>query len=126
MIAEEIATDLQTQGLGTLATDLFIGNLPDTPDNALVVIDTGSLEPDKYLPFARTTFQIMVRNKTYAQGRAKLEAVKTRLHRLTNIIMGTKHVFYILANTDGGHVGRDDAGRELFSINFRTETRPQS
>lgn len=125
MIAEEIATDLQGQGIGTLSIDLFIGNLPNEPDNAVVVIDTGSLEPDKYLPFSRTTFQILVRNKTYAQGRAKLEAIKLRLHQLANIVMGEKHVFYILANSDGGHVGRDDSGRELFSINFRTETRPR-
>lgn len=123
MIGTQIANDMEDQSIGTLGTDLFIGSLPDTPDDAVAVIDTGGEAPDKELPFSKASFQVLVRNELYSAGITKLNAIKTRYHQLTNTTLGDTYFYYILANSDGGHIGRDDNGREVFSINFRTETR---
>lgn len=123
MIAEEIADKLETEGLGTVGTDIFIGHLPDTPNNAVVVIDTFGDAPDPSLPIENPRFQVLVRNTAYSTGRAKLDAIMTALHKLANVTLGSTYVYAVLANSGGGHIGRDEAGRDEFSMNFRARTR---
>ena len=124
-LIDDVAAYLQAQSVGTVGTDIFKGTLPDSPDNCVAVYETGGPAPQKYLPINKPTFQILVRNKSYALGRDKLEAVRTALHRKSNLslVSGQTFAYYILANSEGGHIGRDEAGRDEFSINFVAETR---
>lgn len=123
MLADDIAQYLQDNSIGTLTTDLFEANLPDSPDNAIVVIETGGTAPETELPFRSPTFQVYIRNKSYSNGRNKLDAVRDLLHNVRNLTIGSTYFYYIFAIAEGGHVGRDDNSRDLFSINFQAKTR---
>lgn len=123
MLADDIAQYINDNAIGVLGTNLFEGNLPDTPDNAIVVIETGGTQPDRDLPLRSPTFQVYIRNVSYSSGRTKLEAVRALLHQLSNKTIGGTYFYYILAISEGGHVGRDDNSRDLFSINFQCKTR---
>lgn len=123
MLADDITQYMATNGIGTLATDLFEGNLPDSPDSAVVVIETGGTQPERELPFKSPTFQVYIRNQGYSAGRTKLDAVRALLHAIQNQTIGSTYFYYIFAISEGGHVGRDDNSRDLFSINFQCKTR---
>ena len=119
----DIATQLQTAGAGTLATNIFYSVAPDSPDALVAVLDTGGPEQDQYLPLYDKTFQVYVRATSYANGIAKVEAIRSALHQKVAVTYGSTFFHYILAISAGGHIGRDDKGRDEFTINFRCKTR---
>lgn len=122
---EQIATYLQSQSIGTIASDLFIGNMPDTPNNCVAVINTGGLEPSIDIPDKTPTFQVLIRNTDYEAGELKLAAVRTALHQFMNdyLVANQTYVYYIYLSSEGGHIGKDVNGRDEWSVNFHCKTR---
>jgi hypothetical protein len=92
--------------------------MPDSVDTGLCVLDTGGVMPDPYLPTKSPTFQIFIRGADYVTGKAKLDAVRAALHQLANTQIGSTYFYYILAQSEGGHIGRNERGLDEFSINF--------
>jgi len=125
VLINDVADYLAEEGIGTVATDIFCGYLPDETADCIAVLDTGGSEPDKDIPTKEPTFQVMIRASDYSAGKAQLDAVRAALHRSANIslVSGETYFYFILAIAEGGHLGRDDGGRDLFSINFRARTR---
>jgi hypothetical protein len=128
-LIEQVATYLEDNLLlGTIGTNIFITYTPDsanTPDACISVLDTGGSSPDEYLPTKNPTFQVFIRDVDYDTGKAKLDAVRAGLHRFFSnyLVAGQTYFYYIFAISEGGHLGKDEAGRDLFSINFRCLTR---
>lgn len=124
-LISEVATYLAAQGLGTLGTDIFYSKLPDTSqDVELAVIDRTGPAPDPYLTdIKRPMFQVVIRAKDYATGRAKLTSVRELLHGVINTYLVASGIYFrkIIAMQEGGHIGINDAGRDEFSINFMCE-----
>lgn len=117
-IIGDIATYLQTAGLGTVGTDIFASYTPDAADNIICVLDTGGTMPDPYIPTKSPTFQVFVRASDYETGRAKLDQVRATLHKLVNTTVGSTYFYYILAQSEGGSIGRNERGLDEFSMNF--------
>lgn len=122
-LIDDIAEYLETEGVGTVATDIFKSYLPDGVDTGVAVLDTGGPQPDKELPTKSPTFQIFIRATDYETGKALLEAVRTALHQVGNEQIGDTYFYYILAQSEGGHIGRNERGLDEFSINFICKTR---
>lgn len=122
-LIDNIASYLQTLTIGTIGTTIFKSYMPDSVDDAICILDTGGPEPDKYLPTRKPTFQVFIRASDYTAGKTKLDEVRTALHQLANATLGTTYFYYILAQSEGGHVGRNERGLDEFSINFVCLTR---
>lgn len=125
MIISEIAEYLETKNVGTVGTDIFISRQSDAPNNQVVVYDTGGIEPDKYLPTADPTFQVLVRNTNYQTGQGLVNAIVTALHQFENgtVEESETYFYYIFLVSEPTHIGRDDKGRHEWSINFVAKTR---
>lgn len=126
VIAKQIARYLQQQGLGTIATDLFFGMLPDNSGSPLIcVLSTGGLKPSIDIPTKRPTFQVFVRASTFIAGQEKIDAIRLLLHRKAGetLVSGGDFFYTIHAQSEGGHIGRNAAGLDEFSINFECLTR---
>lgn len=115
----DITDRLQTLSLGTVGTDLFQGHLPNDPVNCIAVMNTGGTAPDMDIPTKSPTFQVFVRHTDYATGEARVTKVRNELHRIANTTYGSTYFYYILALSEGGHIGQDEQGAYEFSINFR-------
>lgn len=118
----EIAEYLEDQGVGVQGTSLFHGYLPDNAElPAVMVRDTGGTQPDPYLTGIESpTFQIFIRSADYATGKAKLATIRSLLHRVLKTYLVSDGILFrkILAISEGGHIGRNEAGQEEFSMNF--------
>jgi hypothetical protein len=128
---EDIQTYLITKGVATEGTS-FLGHTPDSPEEQVNVFDTGGPGPDEELfdeadgvitkAIQTRTFQIYVRTDTsddaYADGRTKLNDVMNVLHGVRHQQIGDTYFDFIMANSAGGHIGRDEAGRDEFTANF--------
>jgi hypothetical protein len=118
MIITDLAQYLVTQGVGTLGSSIFASYLPDNVDTGLCVIDTGGVAPDVDLPTRKKTFQVFIRGANYTTGQSLLDNVRGELHQLANTQIGDYYFYYILALSDGGHIGKNERGLDEFSINF--------
>lgn len=127
MYLDDIADYLEDEGLGTVGTTIFKSHLPDLDNDTSVigVFDTGGVTPDPYLPTKYPTFQVFIRASSYAAGRTLLDNVRSSLHQQQNVelITGNTYFYYILAQSEGGHLGRNERGQDEFSMNFRCRTR---
>lgn len=117
-LLDDVAGYLEDAGLGTVGTTIFKSYMPDAANSGLCVLDTGGIMPDKELPTRSPTFQILVRGVTYTAGLAKIDAVRDTLHQIKNATIGNTFFYYILAQGEGGHIGRNERGLDEFSMNF--------
>jgi len=123
-LIEQVATYLQDDfDLGTIGTDIFIGFMPESPDACIAVLDTGGTEPSRYLPIESPTFQAFIRATNYDNGKAVLATVRGLHGKYGELVSGEDHFMLLHAISEGGHVGRDEQGRDLFSIIFTCRTR---
>jgi hypothetical protein len=122
---DEMADYGATNDLGTVGTDIFVGDDPGTPDNAIALfgLPGASMSTEersvKELHYPR--FQVYVRNSDYTAGAAQLEAVRNVYHRMIKIWLPHYKVLCCNADTEGGAIGKDEQGRYEFTINFATE-----
>lgn len=118
MLLDDIANYLQTQGIGTVGTDIFRGLMPDQPDNCIALFEYAGSPPDLHWNGEYPGLQVRVRNKSYSAGRAKIGAVVDVLHGLTEQVLGTTRYLLIRANQSPESLGRDNNGRNEWVVNF--------
>ncbi len=98
------------------AATAYIGNMPDLPANAVCIYPTGGYPQDLAGSMTREpTFQIKVRNTSYATGYTLCETILDLLHGVN----GTADFLLIEAQGDIMDLGRDQANRQEWSMNFR-------
>lgn len=120
MLLDDIALYLQQKEIGTIGMDIFKGQLPATPDNAIALFEYAG-EPqdltDANLEYP--SLQVMVRNKSYATGRQKIEQIRNTLHGLTETTINNVRYLLIQAKQSPEALPRDENGRAIFVCNFR-------
>ena len=82
MMLKEICAYLQSQGIGTLETDLFWGLMPDKPDSCIALFEYAGSPPDLHWNGEYPGLQVRVRNKSYADARTKIREIMDELHGL--------------------------------------------
>lgn len=123
MLLDDIATYLASKGIGTVGVDLRKGFMPDSPDNLVVLFEYAG-EPtemtmgDGDSTLERPGLQVRVRNKSYPDGRAKIQSVADTLHGLAETVLGGKRYLLIRANQSPESIGQDANGRNEWVINF--------
>ena len=124
-IVNDIADYLEDESVGTVGTDIFVGNLPDSPDTAICIIDTGGIQPSIDIPTKRPTFQVLIRGETYAAGKNLVDTIRGLLHNQYNVtlVSGGNYFYSINLLAEGGHIGKNDRGLDEFSMNFQAYTR---
>ena len=71
----EIGAYLATQNIGTVGTDIFLGLMPDQPDNCIALFEYAGSPPDLHWEGEYPRLQVRVRDKSYAAARAKIGGV---------------------------------------------------
>jgi hypothetical protein len=118
----DVATKLQTAGVGTLGSSIFVGPIRGVsaavPIAAVFIVGTGGPRAERTLgrttEIRRPTVQVMIRAADHAAGLTKARAVRAALHNAT--ISGYGDVEAL--QPDPIYVGLDSQEHELFSINF--------
>jgi len=118
MIIDDLATYAQTNSIGTIGSTLFEGHMPATPDNCVCIYETGGLELDRDIPVEEPTFQVLIRNKTYAGARAKAASVVTAFQAVRNQTLTATYFYYIFAQQSPYSLGRDENERAEITVNF--------
>jgi len=123
--SEDIKDYLESSAvaLGTFGTDLFIGQMPATPDVCIVIVDTAGFRPELNYEWERPGIQILVRGElgSYLTTNNSAKAVYTALHGICNETINTAVYKLIRAVSTPIYIGEDDNKRPLFSLNFEIQ-----
>jgi hypothetical protein len=109
-------------GLGhTFGIDMFISEMPDSPDVCYCIYDTGGIEPEVQYEYDRPAVQVRVRGAKSGYRSAWLAAkdIRDTLHGVHNETWNSTRYVGIWCMGDILFAGYDDSGRPQFTINFR-------
>lgn len=120
---DDLAVQLANDTGYSIGNQLFKGNLPPVPDNAIALIKNRGMQPNRYLPEYSPMFQVLIRDDSYSHGETMLKKVRDSLQRKDNVQLGSTFFQYILVVAEGGWIHRDESGRDMWSINFQCQTR---
>lgn len=124
---DDLAIQVANDTSYSIGNQLFKANLPPTPDKAIAILNRIGEQPNPYIPTkSNPMFQVLIRDTSYASGVAKLAQVRQSLEARTPQFIGSTYFMYIIAMSEGGWIGRDDLGRDQWSINFKCQIRSQS
>ena len=114
----EIGAYLATQNVGTVGTDIFLGLMPDQPDNCIALFEYAGSPPDLHWNGEYPGLQVRVRNKSYAAARTKIGEVMEKLHGLhEQTLSGTRYLL-IKARGSPEILKRDNNNRVELFVNF--------
>ena len=114
-----LLTDVKS--LLTGVSNVYLGSMPNSPDNAVGIYSTGGFPRDlSGTMVEEPTFMVKVRNTSYATGEALCSTIKDLLHGVDNeTITGGGHFLLIAQMGDTNDIGRDESNRQEWTINFR-------
>lgn len=123
MIAIDIASHLQANGLGQLGQDLFVSFQPSEPDDCITIYDTGGYAPDIDVPLRDPTCQVLVRSADYPVAMERAQAVFNLLHAKANYALGGAWIYLSKAEHEPTPIGPDENGRPEITLNFHFKIR---
>ncbi len=130
MLGDDIADVLSSGGVGTVATNIFVGQMPDNVDTGLSVIETGGAFPLRTMgagasaigaptaPVELPRVQVLSRSPIYATARAKAQDAFNLLDGIAARTINGVRYLYITAVQSPMDLGRDKNNRAHFSVNF--------
>lgn len=125
--ASEHLKDLLATHVGVSGWQIEIGAMPPTPDEVIMISDTGGLEPNPKYLLDFPTCQVMVRGNVsgYLDTFREAKAVKDLLLGIDAQDINGDRIDGIIQNGDLGFIGRDETNRPLFVVNFALFVEPQ-
>lgn len=128
MIADEVLSYIENEGLGTSGTDLFLGFQPDETDDCVTFYDeTAPVAPESNA-IATDQFgvQIIVRNSSYSTARDLMMAIHRKIIGFggEKLVSGGHDVGSCFILSSPASIGRDDKNRNEWSVHyvFRVES----
>lgn len=125
MFVRDIAEILQSQGIGTLGTDLFLVQIPFQPDSLIALIPTGGYATDLPISDVRLTAQVFARDTSEENCYNKIWRVFNALigdeNRCLIAPSGRKMVIQALQPPES--LGRDENNRAIYVFNIAAWTR---
>lgn len=119
-LVDNFATYLQTGGIGTVNTSIFVGTLPATVDNCVGIFHTGGRPPEKQFDIRYPTIQVVVRNTDKGAALSKADAVYALVKQRANmsLVSGETYVYLMNPLQEPVDIGSDKNNRHEVSLNI--------
>lgn len=124
-LLDALGAKLQTDGVGTLATDIFLSVMPDEPDNCILIVEDNGVGPTQVFgsssyAIQRPRIRVFCRaaRNDYPAARAKAVLTRASLGAIRNSTIDGVSFLSVLATSDFYPVGRDGDDRPVVGIDF--------
>jgi hypothetical protein len=130
-ILEAVSDHLAANGHGTLAVDLFMGEMPDEPDVCRCVYESPGTKPIETMgPAAyavdRPRIRVIVRGARddYPTARDEARSIRLLLAALTETTVSGVKIHRVASMGSPEPLGKDSDDRPLFAVDFETWVEP--
>lgn len=126
-MVKDIADFIAAAGLGTVATNIFCGDIPDAPDAVTCVFEYAGEQPLLGETIDQPGLQILVRNLVYETARTQIQSIQNLLMRVGDIndvlyydgvVLNTKDYLRIVPAQGISSLGKDSKNRTELVQNF--------
>lgn len=124
-ILDSLATYLQAQGQGTVATDIFLTRMPDTPDACIALYESQGVGPAHTfgngvyaIDHQRIRVMCRAQRNDYPTARSKATAIRDILGAVRNTSLSGIGIMCILATSEIYPYTRDGDDRPLIGCDF--------
>lgn len=126
VMLEDIATHLQTQGVGTIGTNIFLSFMPDSPDVVVSLYEGPTAgEDDEGFGVGSTIVEKSVLHvrvrcspNDYPSGRDKAQAVKNALNLLVDTTVSATLYHRVLKYSGPYLLDKDSQDRQILATNY--------
>jgi hypothetical protein len=118
---DDISTYLQTQGIGTLGTDIFVNGF-DTTTNCIALFDQPGMgdlttaSDDETIQYPE--LGVRVRNSVESTAKSKIDAIHALLNGKSNVTIGSTRFIAIEAVCPPFFVSNSATDGWIFSVNY--------
>jgi hypothetical protein len=126
VILEALGDYLQTNSIGTLGTNIFLGKMPATPDYCICLYEYEGMGPEETFGSAgydidKPRIQIVVRGTRddYPTARNGAKTIRDLLAALTDVTISSTKVLRVASLGSTIPLGLDDKDRPRISANFQ-------
>ena len=138
-LVKDITDYLEDNAFGTVGTDIFLSDLPSSPDSCIAVYQNEDsaveriagidMPADRIMGIKKPRFKVVVREASYDSAMASMKAIEEELVQIGDEYIGTlsegveiNDAFYFRVNTteDAYEQERDDQDRVIVAQNFST------
>lgn len=130
-LLDALGSRLQTSGVGTLGTNIFLTQFQDTPDTAVCVFERQGFDPMHTFGAGvtygdRPLIRVLCRGprNDYPTARAKAEAVRASLGVVRNLTVSGITITCVLDATGIYSMGFDKEERPILGIDFTAWVQP--
>lgn len=116
--ADDVMQILDAETSLTPGTDLFVGMVPDSPNNVIVIYDTGG-GPTDFVGYRQPTVQVRSRNIDYLNGWDKINEVVEVLNKMGRRTVNSTYYSAWWLQSDVSFLQRDNKDRAIFVANLR-------
>ena len=117
-----VINHIEAANIAVFGQDMFANEYPSkAPNECLLVMDTGGMEPNQYLPIGNPTIQVLSRALSYLEAEEKARQVSKLFHGETakhNYLIGSYYIYKSNAMQEPGWIGKDEKNRDEVSVNF--------
>lgn len=118
MIINAVTYYMASNGIGTVGTDIFIGELPLDKADIISAVYVPSPHPNKAIPYYNQTIDFWARFKSYDDGMGKLQDLFDLFHQKENYEIDGFHVYLSYAMGMIDDMDRDMERRHLFRLSL--------
>lgn len=124
-ILDALGAFLQTQGQGTVATNIFLARMPDAPDACVTLYENQGIGPDytfgagvKAIDHQRVRIYCRAERNDYPTARAKAEAVRAIVGAVRNTTLSGVAIMCILSTSELYPLQRDGDDRAIIGCDY--------
>jgi hypothetical protein len=116
-IAYEVATYLDNANFGTINSDIFVGQIPDSMNGIYVVRIGGQM--NNYIPIEESVVDIYIKDTSAETAITTLENIKRYIHRMHTTEIHNAYVYTFLVMGDIESVQRDLEYAKIFKLTLQ-------
>lgn len=123
LLMDKIADELQSNGIGTVDTDIFIGQLPQEVEQGMFLVEVPGNPPNMWVDTEEPVIDFWMRSDHTAAAYKKLRDVYNLYHRRANYPLGDWYIYFSHALTNVQDMDRERESGKLFKVSILFECR---
>lgn len=121
-IAYQVLKYIEELGIGTYETDMFLGFMPESPDDCITFYDESApnISESACLKVDMLGVQVTVRNSSYNTAEYKLNEIHKSLVGFggQKLVSGGNDISYIIIETAPYSLGKDEKGLNQWTAHY--------
>lgn len=119
----ELAQYMQERALGTLGTDIFVGELPESVTAGFMLVNAPSPDPHEYIDHEKIVVDFWYRTPHTKGAYTKIREAFNTFHRAHHYRTANWYVYYSQALGNIKDFDRDGEGGKLLSLSIQFTVR---